>query len=718
MRPTSRLTLMALGTLAALWQLPAAHAEDGQILLPEIPKRTAPVKVDSGYVANNDGQRQAVVFETMIQVPDSAWLRLTFDEVELAGDEDAGNASFLRLTSALDGAVQHLRPTSLEQWQHTSAYFNGEAVYLELVAFPGTGPNRVVMSEVTAGEFIGDPRSICGSVDDRILSYADRDGRVWDVGCTAWIIDDAKHCFLMAGHCVRSNNVVQFNVPLSSPGGQPQHPGPEDQYPIDPASIQYVNGGVGNDWAYFGCFENSETGLTAFEAQGDYYVLADQAPAVDGQTIRITGYGSTSSPVDPRWYLVQKTHTGPYYQLTGTTVRYKTDTTGGNSGSAVYNETDGVAIGIHSHAGCNSVGGNQGTAIQNAGLQNALANPQGVCAPSMDFSYPQGHPITILPDGTSTMQVLLEGDGDDAPLDGTERFFVDTGAGFQEYTMVDLGGGLFEATFPPSDCLTEVAYYFQVESVGGTTFTDPNGAPSSAFVTVTATDTLIGIADDFETDQGWTTENLGADTGDWQRGVPVNDPGWDYDPPSDSDGSGQCYVTQNQNGNTDVDAGAVRLTSPVFEMTAGSTMSYDYYLYLTNDDGSDRLLVEATHDGATWREVLRHDTNGGTSWRNQEITAADLDAAGVPLSDTMQVRFTVNDADTQSIVEAGIDAFQVIELICEDCLGDFDGDGDRDQADLGHLLGAWGTPDGDLDGDGDTDQADLGALLGVYGQPC
>ena len=50
-----------------------------------------------------------------------------------------------------------------------------------------------------------------------------------------------------------------------------------------------------------------------------------------------------------------------------------------------------------------------------------------------------------------------------------------------------------------------------------------------------------------------------------------------------------------------------------------------------------------------------------------------------------------------------------------DCPADFDGDGDVDTADLLHLLGAWGTPDGDVDGDGDTDTADLLALLGAWG---
>ena len=51
------------------------------------------------------------------------------------------------------------------------------------------------------------------------------------------------------------------------------------------------------------------------------------------------------------------------------------------------------------------------------------------------------------------------------------------------------------------------------------------------------------------------------------------------------------------------------------------------------------------------------------------------------------------------------------------CPGDLNGDGVVNGADLGIMLGAWGTPGADLNGDGTTDGADLGILLGSWG-PC
>ncbi|MCC6427784.1 MAG: hypothetical protein IT435_13305 [Phycisphaerales bacterium] len=337
--------------------------------------------IDSGLIAADPaGGEQQTVFFAVVHVTDAPWLRLKFDLTQLSGDPANDNAARVKLTSVLDGGVQWLTAESIEQWVNTSAYFNGDTVLVELIASPGTGDNRLVITTVTAGLNKFGDRTICGSADDRQLSFDDRQGR-HSVGCTSWLINDGNSMFLTAGHCGTSGgNVMSFKVPLSNPNGSLVNPGPEHQYSTDGASVQFHNNGVGDDYGYFGVNVNSNTGLTPYQAYGMRYVLATTLPNVN-QTTRITGYGTTSSPVSPTWNQVQKTHTGPFKFKSGSSIGYHVDTTGGNSGSPVFDETQQKAVGVHTHGGCGSSSSsyNNGTGINNSGLIAALANPLGIC---------------------------------------------------------------------------------------------------------------------------------------------------------------------------------------------------------------------------------------------------------------------------------------------------------------------------------------------------
>ncbi|MHC4649440.1 MAG: C1 family peptidase [Planctomycetota bacterium] len=339
--------------------------------------------------------------------------------------------------------------------------------------------------------------------------------------------------------------------------------------------------------------------------------------------------------------------------------------------------------------------------------------------PLLAISFPNGRPEYVDP-GLPTPVTVQIAAGMETYVPGTGTLHCrDDGGSFQALPLTPLGGDLFEALLPGALCEGTPEYYISARSDGGSTVLSPVDAPASVYTAIVGTLTITA-QDDFESDLGWTAENLGASSGDWQRGVPVNDPGWDYDPISDSDGSGQCYLTQNEMGNTDVDDGAVRLTSPSFDMAGGGSIAYDYYLYLTNNDGSDRLLVEVNNTGGMgeWTEVTRHDTSGELNWRHHEISEDDLIAVLVPPTAEMHIRFTANDADAQSIVEAGIDGFVVMRLDCENpCPADLSGDGVVNVSDFLLLLAAWGTPDGDIDGDGDTGITDFLQLLGAWG-PC
>jgi hypothetical protein len=243
------------------------------------------------------------------------------------------------------------------------------------------------------------------------------------------------------------------------------------------------------------------------------------------------------------------------------------------------------------------------------------------------------------------------------------------------------------------------------------------------------------LSDNFETNNGWTAANLGATSGDWERGVPVNDPNWEYDPESDSDGSGQCWLTQNELGNTDVDGGAVQLTSPLLDLSApGVVIQYDYYLFLSNQNGADRLAVDVSSDGgvAPWTTIVSHTSHGGLSWRTAQIDEATLRSRGVTPTPAMRVRFTANDANPQSIVEGGLDAFKLLRIECgaSFAIGDLNCDGAVDAFDIEPFIAALTDPNGysarwpncdrnlaDVNGDGAIDAFDIEAFINLLVGP-
>lgn len=293
-----------------------------------------------------------------------------------------------------------------------------------------------------------------------------------------------------------------------------------------------------------------------------------------------------------------------------------------------------------------------------------LANYQ----PKLGITLPDGAPVIFSPGADTSFQVRIV-NGSEQLVPGSARLnYCYDSLTCHTTDLVSLGGDLYEATLPAATCDQTPHFFISAEGSSKSTVYCPPTAPIDQFAAGVGWVTTV-MSDDFETDQGWVATNPGAGSGDWQRGVPVNDPSWDYDPVSDGDGSGQCWLTDNNSGNTDVDDGAVQLTSPTFDMSQGGTIGYEYYLYLTNTDGGvDMLLVElnSTDGVGTWTEVARHVTDGNLNWRHHEITEAEIVAAGAELTATMKIRFTANDADPQSVVEAGVDGFQIIRLDCED----------------------------------------------------
>ncbi|MDF1545558.1 MAG: M28 family peptidase, partial [bacterium] len=357
------------------------------------------------------------------------------------------------------------------------------------------------------------------------------------------------------------------------------------------------------------------------------------------------------------------------------------------------------------------------TKVVKASLATIYSVMIDATAPRLEFAFPDGLPeyLTPLQENLHTVQINPLNLGSVVNGTAMQHTYIN-GTPQTPQPMTETGPDQYELVLPSVDCEQQVSFSLSAVEESGTAFFYPDQGNSIQLKV--ATSVTIDFEDDFETDAGWTRE-ISATSGMWTRGVPVDDPAWAYDPASDGDGSGQCYLTQNGLGNTDVDGGFVRLNAPLFELPPSGSIEYFYYLNLTNTSGGvDRLLVEISANDLTgpWTEIARHDTNGGLLWRHHAITADEVTAAGGTLSSSMRVRFTANDSDPQSIVEAGVDGFRVDHYECATTTcGDMNGDNTIDITDLTYLVDfmfAGGPPPtdpiaADVDGSGAQDIADL-----------
>lgn len=337
------------------------------------------------------------------------------------------------------------------------------------------------------------------------------------------------------------------------------------------------------------------------------------------------------------------------------------------------------------------------------------------------FNIPEGLPEVVDPAGGPAFTVSVQ------PLHAAAQpesgvLMVDaSGSGnFVPYPMTATGENEYLAVFPALPCGSHVQFYVTAMTTSGQTVQDARIGRAIAGADVTEQ-----FADNFETDQGWTTSVNGATGGAWQRGVPAGG-GYRGDPLTDFDGSGACFLTENVPGNSDVDGGSVMLISPTLDATEGEALLS--YARWYDNTGS------GTGDGA-FNDVMTVDVSNddGNTWVNLETVGPVQDAWGgwvqrtfklssvVALTSQMKVRFTASDLGAASIVEAAIDAvrLQVIRT-CEWCPADFDHSGFVDLDDFSAFVPEFeaGSISADHDHSGFVDFDDFIAFVADFEAGC
>ncbi|MEE9552917.1 MAG: IPTL-CTERM sorting domain-containing protein, partial [candidate division Zixibacteria bacterium] len=232
---------------------------------------------------------------------------------------------------------------------------------------------------------------------------------------------------------------------------------------------------------------------------------------------------------------------------------------------------------------------------------------------------------------------------------------------FTSVDMQDMGGNSYRAYIPGQQPCTFVYYYIEAGDNSGNSGRRPETGSYRFFV---GSEFITLFADNFQTNTGWTVSGNALD-GQWQRAVPAG--GGDRgDPPSDSDGSGYCYVTDNADGNSDVDDGTTVLTSPTLDLSnADSKISYARWYSNSEGDNplSDIFEVYISGDnGSTWvlAETVGPVEESSGGWYQHSFWVADYISPSVQ----GKIRFQASDLGGGSIVEAGVDDFKISRPDC------------------------------------------------------
>jgi len=338
-------------------------------------------------------------------------------------------------------------------------------------------------------------------------------------------------------------------------------------------------------------------------------------------------------------------------------------------------------------------------------------------------------PSTVPPGQATVLTANASILGGGSIVSGSAKLFkrINNGA-WSESALTPVSSTQFLVNLPGLDCGQSLDWYIsaQLSNTGTATWPLPAGGATAPFGLDPVSGTEVIYSTEFENGtEGWTIENTSVTFGAWELGDPIgtNSGSTPVQPEVDYSSTGvNCWFTgQGAAGGTasagDLDGGPTTLVSPTFTNSGNDvTISYARWFACVEPTASevDSLTVEVRVDGGTWRNFETFTSNTG-AWI---LRSANLSSAMAP-GNTLQIRFVARDNPNNSTTEAAIDSVRIERVICTQtpaCVGDLDDSGVVDGADLGVLLGQWGTAAAaDLDGNGLVDGADLGIMLGAWG---
>jgi len=286
--------------------------------------------------------------------------------------------------------------------------------------------------------------------------------------------------------------------------------------------------------------------------------------------------------------------------------------------------------------------------------------------PRIQINFPNGIPESISPNYSTNISIEIEQINDLYVNETGKIYYRYDNGPFLNSSLIYVDETSYEAYIPPSNCGDIVEFYFSVEGNKSGLIFEPQDAPNITYFCLVG-DLKTVFYDDFENDLGWTVQNdINLTDGAWDRGIPVG--GGDRgDPASDQNGSGSCYLTDNEYGNSDVDDGITWLISPIINLSGGLNAKIDFGLWYTNNFGNDPnndifKIYVSNNSGSDWILVkeIGPVTPSPRTWYNYSIILSKYTGK----TNQMKFRFEASDLNDGSVVEAGIDNFCVKLLEC------------------------------------------------------
>ncbi len=373
-----------------------------------------------------------------------------------------------------------------------------------------------------------------------------------------------------------------------------------------------------------------------------------------------------------------------------------------------------------------------GTAL----YRSAIESNGGQFVTGLEITFPDGLPDLVSSAGGDTLNVEIVPSPVDPVVPGSGTFHVDSGSGFQQFSLAENSPTSFTATFPaPVDCPTSVEFFVSFDLQSGATVTAPSGALSpspTVFSTLAADQVDLDVLYDFETPVGFSAGAPGdnATTGVWVRVDPI---GTGAQPEDDNTPSGTIAWVTGQGspggtlGENDVDGGTTSLVSNQIDLSGASdaaTISYArwysnnsgaapnadvFEVYVSDNDGASFVLVETVGPAGPG-------TSGG--WIETGFNVSDF----VSLTSTVRVMFVASDLGAGSVVEAGVDDVRLLDVSCNtgSCSADFDGNGTLNVDDVDAFVAAFlgGDLAADLDGNGSLNVDDVDAFVASFLAGC